>query len=1544
MSNNNGYKPTFYNNLNHIPIQNQVPKNPQPVAYQPTFYNNMNIIPQQPQQQPQQQPPQQYGQPQAPIQKPIAKPIPQQQPQSPMQKPIAKPIPQQQPQSSLQKPIAKPIPQQQPQPHQQQQTPSYINASLPPPIATTQASPNRPVSFIQPQQPQSPIQKPIAKPIPQQSQPQYQQQPPQQQFNTPIKRSTSVQQLTTSPQQYQQQGTSFVNAPLPPPITSTTQASPNRPVSIIQNTPPSYKPQPNMSPIKRSASVQQLTSPSPLQQSPHKPQPQPQQPQQQPINRSVSMQQLNSPQYNSTPTIKRNNDVPQSSPIYKSPQSPLYKQPPQQQIPKPQFNQTINNNLPTFSKPSSQQKPFVIDHNSNKKINIIPNVNSSNGSVNPNSKSVTPTLPPPIVSTTLSSTTWREKGILFGFPMLNNNDIKNSVMSLLSSNDGIETFTNSCLTLFNNRGLSIPELDQLSANAQYYNISTLLKQVYKSQPQKSDPFKLKLYDTLSLCVVEQKINYSDMIIDLEKQGDIEKVTLKNVIVTIEQRDKVSIERLNTFTFSSGLKYLKDVGQTFEIQFAQDIQSNCVLPIGYYKVGNIRRLKDLEIDIVGKDSMKFTVSLAIHDTTISNGNSSETMPNTAINSIYKIQVRESRQNITQITKSNIDSYISVTENQNEKQKTLHQMELLKQEKDKIRYLLIHSDYKDLLNLLLSELVKSKLQSIDYQVVKSSYSEMHNHYNQVFQQIVELVGNYQKCGVSMVTVDSFLRELVLESNYAKLIDKEQSIVIAKVMGILQKAYEEALKLQDKNTVFFIGNTGSGKSTVIAHLLGAKLTSSVNKLGHVTYSHGDTTDRYPVIGQSLTESETLISKGYTLGNGSDVVLCDCPGFKDSRGSTYELATNLSVDLSIQKCKSIRALVVVLPIQVFSTDRATPVIEMIETVRERFPKVFDPNNMDHSNNVYILISKGSQTTKEARKPFEEGASPNAFESFFKESIETYQKVLNKDPTKGHSNSELNEALRRRSIWNALVQLWKKKQIILLDMEDQFEKDKLLQRISKSPEMDKKYYEKSLKNGNLRKTLTDVLQISTHTFSELLFKRYISSIGDIQLLNKSIQEQHMKMDQIQETSSSKQNNELTLKENIKKYQDILTKISNHTINDDEMFTFNQQAKDQIMDIDQKLYQLEVTLYEGQQDQYAIEQQILSKSQILDGVFQQIHQIELEMDQFRNTQVVDTLFSYINGPDQTLQLFTLKSGANETNFEEMKNFTNEDVVEENIYNTSTYVGTVNITVIIEKEYRLVEKDKMKDIHQEKYAILQGRNFKICDNLGSKASPCGTKVIYSFDTIWSGNPDEIPWFSIEHIVPGQEYNYSMIQNLQSDLRGQKEQLSIESKALELLRKDLSGCKSTVTHAQQSLDILMNEKKQLLEQQQQDLYNQVTKSLEVDTQALERSKNDSRSNELVTSCLDRIQLLTSDKTQIQINKRNLAVIIYHQWETAYSLIEFTKILGGQEFNPFIHYFQQNLNTIVQELKNDLSIQNIPIRKIEIISTSQPINRPKLNQNAR
>src|SRR5690606_37810367 len=108
---------------------------------------------------------------------------------------------------------------------------------------------------------------------------------------------------------------------------------------------------------------------------------------------------------------------------------------------------------------------------------------------------------------------------------------------------------------------------------------------------------------------------------------------------------------------------------------------------------------------------------------------------------------------------------------------------------------------------------------------------------------------------------------------------------------------------DVMYFLGVTGSGKSTLINYLLGHHFKFGRKKNITDVLDH---TKPFAKIGTSAANSETLFPTIYEAPDCS-IALCDCPGFGDTNNDLTSLQ-HLCMLISKKIAKSIKAIVIVI------------------------------------------------------------------------------------------------------------------------------------------------------------------------------------------------------------------------------------------------------------------------------------------------------------------------------------------------------------------------------------------------------------------------------------------------------------------------------------------------------------------------------------------------------------------------------------------------------------------------------------------------------------
>jgi hypothetical protein len=86
---------------------------------------------------------------------------------------------------------------------------------------------------------------------------------------------------------------------------------------------------------------------------------------------------------------------------------------------------------------------------------------------------------------------------------------------------------------------------------------------------------------------------------------------------------------------------------------------------------------------------------------------------------------------------------------------------------------------------------------------------------------------------------------------------------------------------------------------------------------------------------------------------MLCDCPGFTDTRGEIYDLTTMLSIDNTIASARSIKSVVLTLSYEDIWSSRCRLIIDLFLHLEDKIPSIFSNKNNNIVNSVYLLITK---------------------------------------------------------------------------------------------------------------------------------------------------------------------------------------------------------------------------------------------------------------------------------------------------------------------------------------------------------------------------------------------------------------------------------------------------------------------------------------------------------------------------------------------------------------------------------------------------------------
>lgn len=869
-----------------------------------------------------------------------------------------------------------------------------------------------------------------------------------------------------------------------------------------------------------------------------------------------------------------------------------------------------------------------------------------------------------------------------------------------------------------------------------------------------------------------------------------------------------------------------------------------------------------------------------------------------------QIRVTELNTMEATISEAQATLAVkikeeTDERTIKLEALEKIRVLKQG------LLDHLTEKDphLLKRLINDYIHGGESSLHIASEESTASEKY-----VMEQLETIKSIYLKPIEKETTCKELLLEVILHANRQTMIGGVENFEVINAMQLLQKAVKSVAPAEKLPGVFFMGNTGSGKSTSVGYLLGGKLELVKNDVGDLIYRYKEDQDesKLPKIGHKLGESETLYASGFPYREYGALV--DCPGFLETRGEAYQLCTNLSIDQAIKAVDSIRALVVVLPAVSFTLDRANSVIELIRTVRDKFPFAFTSSKSDPSkvyqNRVFMLITKSIHLSDETFESLEKGTR---FGEFLQEANASLSK-LNAETDETKPASLKSRSLEERiAIWESIVTMYREHRIAFLEVKSKGSPSVFLEQYfgSEHTEIPKKEYQSALEEkGPLERRFGSYVEVSSNTWSEHILNRFESFSPLIAIAKRKIQDCQEAINRDQAVANRKEDEIKNLKNLQRQNKDLLKRcrdlgagveIPAELQSDVARFISLQthdtlQAKEQL--------ELEVDRAAADVDR---EEAILEQcEQEIERLRGDIERLTTETNALSIGSYTDVIYETNYKKSDVFVQRTWKTGARERCLAENR----EPVEDDFLKGSEKYVsafdddGTRYHIVSISKSYRLTPandrvaalfKDSIKtgaSRSAEYEAKLDGKHFTV--DLGMALESSGRKVTYAFQTHWKKGRKELPEIKIVHTVPNREYNKARIINNQARLRTLNEMLagararSEDSEELINARAILERQRGNLSELEQQLALQERESRnQFLEQHIQNLEQRI--------QAAQRELDGRR--EEINRKNQQLPNLRRKVDQLEQDQLRYALIIDRDWEICTVLRQFVDmILSG------------------------------------------------------
>lgn len=595
-----------------------------------------------------------------------------------------------------------------------------------------------------------------------------------------------------------------------------------------------------------------------------------------------------------------------------------------------------------------------------------------------------------------------------------------------------------------------------------------------------------------------------------------------------------------------------------IMQAQEANIGSCISFGMYKLAGLRNEKrhgksTMEATLVDLETNRKRFLLVMHSETSRDSDSQTNLIRVArldsaeqnsvgsvltvneFNQSFNVYKREELK-LDKVNRENAERCIVIKSEPNQDLLRVRNFEKLDNALRSLRQEMMQEDCLPVFYRLLEDLVKKRLKSLDIKILDS--------YQPVLAKKVRALSRqyYDELRAERSPV-AILKQVVLDANYALLVDKRRNVELARTMQLLSESFKHIEEMRDKDLVLFMGNTGAGKSTSISYLMGATLERFFNQVGetvlkvkkqeeaeddNTTTSSRSTTSssattsspigqqNYPKIGQSIGTSETLYTQGFkipsvTLPKKVDVKdfenlrLGDCPGFKDTRGEGHFLCTNLSIDCVVSVARNIRSIVVVVPANAFVMDRGNAIVNLVSTLNDKFPNILGGSTSDYSPRLFLLITKSNETKGEVYANLMNGTR-------FDRHVAELQEQLAALRQSGCDDDSLEylHLKNRQNIWVALSNMLANGQIDPIDTSSGKRRSALLKKYAEtnSP-IDKSGYLSAMDRADIQKLFGDCIQMSTNTWSMHILDPYLRILPEkMAQADNTIQKELAEIDQ----------------------------------------------------------------------------------------------------------------------------------------------------------------------------------------------------------------------------------------------------------------------------------------------------------------------------------------------------------------------------------------------------------------------------------------------------
>ncbi len=777
-------------------------------------------------------------------------------------------------------------------------------------------------------------------------------------------------------------------------------------------------------------------------------------------------------------------------------------------------------------------------------------------------------------------------------------------------------------------------------------------------------------------------------------------------------------------------------------------------------------------------------------------------------------------------------------------------------------------------------------------------------------------------------SILIESILDAGYRQVIPKEKKDAIRNLntLRILEETFEHIDRLNGKDLIMFLGNTGAGKSTSINYFSGIPLTTVKTAYGETRLIVDEkrrakrkiNPEHCPQIGSSLGVSETVHVQGYPIvrppkkpekgGNLLDypgTLLCDTPGFRDTRGIDYELSAKVSIEQAVRGARDIRAIVLTLPYESFLVDRASAVVKLMEDLEQRVPHILDDTSLNTS--IFLLITKHS-----VHKNAETG-----IEDKLKQLCDEAQNQLRNSSDKESYKLAMDK--QKVAIWTLLQRMKNQGRICFIDAEDKLGRKDILRSYMHAPGIPKGRFSRFLDREDILKRFSYCTQVVTGSYLDFIMIPFLEALPEkIQKTEQTVKDEKEKIRRLQEQKIKTESDIQDNNEEIASLTMQLAELDNRVVesSDQRVVESSDQMDAELRQRWQKIVE-KIKQEVAEQRQRNIAQYKANISREEKEIHKKqasIKKLKGEVDSAENGIRVReekirawsegseniTLWHYDErSPDDRINFFRPKENARKDAIREVRHIKEDEIEKRGHFTAGDYVGKLVHSALIERKYRVIPEDEE---HKSRFmsgqsaggytAIMKGHKMTIHPNYQPNATSDGQKMIYTMLSTWDGE-QPLPHGEIVHRMPKHEIYSASIANARGEITfltrtlGEKRADLASTEKIEKTKKErLKQLKKELSDENDQMEKEIAEAhKNNWNQLQEDIRKEIAKSKKEFNQNLSKLranvKNSEKNLEEIGREIEEAHkaITTAQKacSSLQWERRRLALILRRQSKT-------------------------------------------------------------------